>query len=147
MSDISTLSARFDGLAFPVAKVTYGGRGYSATIRWGTEETFRARASYDHAIGPGARNAVRAALKAHEKLIAEHPALEDEQHVAVPGDLDANTYTFTFIPERFLSGPDFACAECGTTRASTYVVTTLDRFDPINTRTEVCADCHAAITS
>lgn len=37
---------------------------------------------------------------------------------------------------------EFACAECGTTTATTYVVTTLDYSDPKSTRTEVCLDCH-----
>lgn len=35
----------------------------------------------------------------------------------------------------------YACAECGTTTAETYVVTTLDYADPEGTRTEVCRDC------
>lgn len=93
----------FDGLAFPVAKVRYTGNGYSATIVWSSEHTFRARVSYDHRIGPGARNAIRAALAAHAKLTAEFPALADEEPVAVPGDLNANWYTFTFVPSRFFA--------------------------------------------
>lgn len=40
---------------------------------------------------------------------------------------------------------DFSCAECGTTTATTYVVTTLDRENPRDTRTEVCLDCHQGI--
>lgn len=35
----------------------------------------------------------------------------------------------------------FACAECGTTTATTYVVTTLDPEDVKGTRTEVCRAC------
>lgn len=33
------------------------------------------------------------------------------------------------------------CAECGTTKATTYVVTILDHADPKHTRTEVCLPC------
>lgn len=39
----------------------------------------------------------------------------------------------------------FACAKCGTTKARTYVVTTLDRRDPKHTQTEICLDCHEAM--
>lgn len=39
----------------------------------------------------------------------------------------------------------FACAECGTTEASTYVVTTLDPEDVRGTRTEVCRSCDDAL--
>lgn len=93
----------FDGLAFPVAKVSYNGDSgnYSATITWDRDHTFRARVGYDHAIGSGARNAIRAALKAHAKLVAEFPALASEEHVAIPGDLDEKYYVFTFVPARF----------------------------------------------
>lgn len=91
----------FDGLAFPVAKVRYTGSGYSATIRWDSEHTFRARVSYDHALSGGATQAIRAALKAHAKMLAEFPTHASEQHLAIPGDLDAEHYTFTFVPTRF----------------------------------------------
>lgn len=40
----------------------------------------------------------------------------------------------------------FTCAECGTTTARTYVVTTLDPDDP-DTRTEVCRDCDDQLRS
>jgi hypothetical protein len=40
----------------------------------------------------------------------------------------------------------FACAECGTTEATTYVVTTLDPGDVKGTRTEVCRDCDKALS-
>lgn len=36
---------------------------------------------------------------------------------------------------------EFACAECGTQTARTYVVTTLDYVDVRHTRTEVCRTC------
>lgn len=38
----------------------------------------------------------------------------------------------------------FACAECGTTTATTYVVTILDP-DDCSTRTEVCRACDDAL--
>lgn len=37
--------------------------------------------------------------------------------------------------------PSFTCAECGTTDATTYVVTTLDPENPRETQTEVCRQC------
>lgn len=37
---------------------------------------------------------------------------------------------------------EYACAECGTTEAQTYVVTTLDPENPRESRTEVCLSCH-----
>ena len=40
---------------------------------------------------------------------------------------------------------DYVCAECGTSEAETYVVTTLDYDDP-STRTEVCMPCHEEIS-
>lgn len=39
---------------------------------------------------------------------------------------------------------EFSCAECGTTTATTYVVTTLDPEDP-STRTEICRACDNAL--
>lgn len=41
----------------------------------------------------------------------------------------------------------YECAECGATRARTYVVTTLDYEDPKETRTEVCLPCHEVIAT
>lgn len=42
--------------------------------------------------------------------------------------------------------PSFACAECGTTKATTYVVTQLDPDDD-STRTEVCRECDDKLRS
>lgn len=92
----------FDGLAFPVARVRYTGNGWSATIYHDHDRTYRARASYDHAIGGGARGALPAALKAFSKALADNNGLAAEgEYVAVPGDLNADFYTFTFVPKRF----------------------------------------------
>lgn len=97
-----TTNATFDGLAFPVAKVRYTGNGYSATIYRDRDRTYRARVSYDHSIGPGARNAIRAALKAFEKALADNDGLStDGDYVAIPGDLNADFYVFTFVPKHF----------------------------------------------
>lgn len=41
----------------------------------------------------------------------------------------------------------YACAECGTTTARSYVVTTLDYENERDTRTEACLDCHEKLTT
>jgi hypothetical protein len=94
-------NATFDGLAFLVARVTYSGNGgnYSATIV--RDRIYRARVSYDHAIGGGSRNAVRAAEKAFEKVRADLPVFAREEYVAIPGDLNNGAYVFTFVPRHF----------------------------------------------
>lgn len=43
------------------------------------------------------------------------------------------------------SPPPYACAECGTTTATEYVVTTLDPASRAETTTEVCLPCHNAV--
>lgn len=96
-------TARMAGSAFTVAKVRYSSGSYSATIVRG-DDTYRARVSYSHEIGGGARNAVRAAVKAFEKCLAEHDGLRmDGDYVAVPGDLDNGAYVFTFVPARWFA--------------------------------------------
>lgn len=55
--------------------------------------------------------------------------------IAAPWRASATTTT----EERVMSS--YACAECGTTTATTYVVTTLDPSDPQDTTTEVCRAC------
>jgi hypothetical protein len=95
-------NATFDGLAFPVARVTYSSNSgnCSATIVRGSDRIYRARVSYDHAIG-GSRNAVRAAEKAFEKVRADLPVFAREEYVAIPGDLNNGAYVFTFVPRHF----------------------------------------------
>jgi hypothetical protein len=98
-------NATFDGLAFPVAKVRYTGNGYSATIYRDSDRIYRAKTSYDHAIGGGARGALPAAEKAFAKALADNNGFEqDGGYVAIPGDLNADFYTFTFIPKHFFEG-------------------------------------------
>jgi hypothetical protein len=100
----STTSERFDGLAFPVAKVRYTGNGYSATVYRDRDRTYRAKTSYDPAIGGGARGARPAALKAFAKALADNNGLAREgDYVAIPGDFNANFYTFTFVPSHFFA--------------------------------------------
>jgi hypothetical protein len=95
-----TEQARFDGLAFPVARVTYGASGYSATIKR-DDDTYRARVGYDHALGVGPRSA---AMAAYAKLLNAHPGINDASAVVpVPGDVDHKTYTFTFVPVEYFT--------------------------------------------
>jgi hypothetical protein len=92
----------FDGLAFPVARVRYTGNGYSATIYRDRDRTYRARTSYSHALGGGARGALPAALKAFDKALADNNGLAASgDYVAVPGDLTDQLYSFTFVPKHF----------------------------------------------
>jgi hypothetical protein len=97
--------ATFDGLAFPVAKVRYTGSGYSASIYRDHDRIYRAKTSYDHAIGGGARGALPAAVKAFEKALADNNGFEQHGgYVAIPGDFSAGLYTFTFVPTHFFDG-------------------------------------------
>lgn len=104
---MSITNTTFDGLAFPVAKVRYTGNGYSATIYRDRDRTYRARTSYDHAIGGGARGALPAALKAFAAALADNDGLaRDGDYVAVPGDFNADFYVFTFVPTHFFNSND-----------------------------------------
>lgn len=99
----------FDGLAFPVARVRYSGDSgnWSASIRRDSERTYRARVSYDYATGGGARGALPAALKCLERALADldlGTGHDPSDYVAVPGDLDAGAYVFTFVPAYFFNG-------------------------------------------
>jgi hypothetical protein len=97
----------FDSLAFPVARVRYWGDGrWSATLRRDSERTYRARVSCDHATGEGARGALPAALECLERALADidlGAGATPSEYVAIPGDLDAGTYTFTFVPAYLLN--------------------------------------------
>ncbi len=89
----------FDGLAFPVARVRYSDGKWHATIRRDADRTYRARVGYDYSIGGGARGARVAAITAFAKALADHNGLSAAgDYVAVPGDLGAGTYSFTFVP-------------------------------------------------
>jgi len=97
----------FDGLAFPVAKVRYSSGSWNASIRRDSERTFRARTSYDHATGGGARGALPAALKCLEKALADVDlggGASVADYLAIPGDLDGGAYAFTFVPASLING-------------------------------------------
>jgi DNA-directed RNA polymerase subunit M/transcription elongation factor TFIIS len=53
--------------------------------------------------------------------------------IELSGDEDASV--------ELIEGGRFTCAECGTTTAQTYVVTTLEHADRWTTQTEVCRSC------
>ena len=93
------------GLAFPVIRVRYAGptdhRGsrYIATVRG-----VRFTASYDYALD-GPANARYAAGRCWDKYRSEHSEAYDgdtQPRVFIPGDLDADSYAFTVVPEGFL---------------------------------------------
>jgi hypothetical protein len=99
----------FKGLAFPVAKVRFNGptdhRGarYSATIRRDNERTYRTTVSFDYAKNPG-ENALSAALKCLERALEGNGSDSSvDDYVAIPGDLDASAYSFTFVPKYFFA--------------------------------------------
>src|SRR5262245_23483276 len=100
----------FEQLVFPVAKVRYAGptntRGgrYVASIYRDSERTYRATVGFDHADSPST-NARAAALACLTKSLADNnPDASVADYVAVPGNLSADSYTFTFVPADILNG-------------------------------------------
>lgn len=99
----------FDGLAFPIVRVRYAGptntRGsrWIATLRRDEERTYRVTRGYDYAAPMGSGGALAAALECWDKARADLNAWSDE-HVAIPADLDAGSYAFTFVPKAMLNG-------------------------------------------
>lgn len=104
----------FEGLAFPVVKVRYAGptdtKGsrWIATMRRDNERLFRATASYNHDLPSGADNALAAARVCYALALVDSNALGPvkrhvDDYVSVPGDLDSDTYVFTFVPAELLS--------------------------------------------
>jgi hypothetical protein len=97
------------GLAFPVARVRFAGptnyRGarYYATLRRDSERTYRASVPFSYALS-ASENALRAARMVHEKALADTGGGAPEDYVAIPGDLDASSYVFTFVPAYMLGG-------------------------------------------
>jgi hypothetical protein len=98
------------GLAFPVARVRfagptdYHGARYYATLRRDSERTYRASVPYSYALS-ASENALRAARIVHEKALADTDGGAPADYVAIPGDLDASSYVFTFVPV-YLLGED-----------------------------------------
>lgn len=98
----------FSGYAFPVVRVRFAGATnhrpgrWMATYRRDNERTYRASLSYDYAISAGAQNALPAALACFAKALDEsNRGLSVFDYVAIPGDLSADSYAFTFIPSYF----------------------------------------------
>lgn len=97
----------FVGLAFPVIRVRYAGATdhrqsrYIATLR-GVRHT----ENYDHALD-GSRNAYNAAAACWVKYRAAHAEAykgDSQRRVFIPGDLDADSYSYTVVPDGFLTG-------------------------------------------
>lgn len=97
----------FDGLAFPVIRVKYDGptdyrpSRWIATLRRDNDRSYRVSQSYDDGAPEGARNAIGAAMACWERARADLGVPQDE-HLAVPGALDANTYAFLMVPRDLL---------------------------------------------
>lgn len=98
------MSNRFDGLAFPTARVRYTGNGYAASMYRDSERTYRARVAYDHSMSGGATQAVIAAQAVLAKsLVDNNPDASVSDYTPVPGDLDAGAYVFVFVPNEYLT--------------------------------------------
>lgn len=100
----------FEGLAFPVVKVRYAGptntKGsrWIATLRRSRTEVIRVTASYDYSLPTGQENALVAAKECYAKALASYDSGNDvRDYVAVPGDLNPDTYVFTFVPAELMS--------------------------------------------
>lgn len=100
----------FEGLAFPVVKVRYAGptdtKGsrWIATLRRSRDEVTRVTAGYHSELPAGADNAYVAARECFAKHLASWDSDNDaSDYVAVPGDLDPDTYVFTFVPAELLA--------------------------------------------
>jgi hypothetical protein len=102
----------FSPFAFPIVKVRYSGptdyhgAKWIATLRRDNERTYRVHQSYDDSLPEGAQNALQAALACFAKCFADlnpdnpHPISD---YIAIPADLSANEYAFTFVPSYFFN--------------------------------------------
>lgn len=107
-------STDFSGLCFPVARVRYAGptdtRGgrWIATIRRDNEHSWRMTLPYDHSLPSGSAQAVLAAREVHRRmraaLLSEDGVWDtnEPEPIAIPGDLSADEYVFTFVPANLL---------------------------------------------
>lgn len=103
----------FAGFAFPVVRVKYAGPTNSRGSRWiascriDNERTVRCTLPYRHEVASGSVNALPAAVECMQRAFAagsggwEHPQVAD--YVAIPGDLSASEYSFTFVPAYFFN--------------------------------------------
>jgi hypothetical protein len=99
----------FAGLAFTTAKVRYAGPTNARSSRWIAtitrgQDTTRVIEPYDSASAGGARNALPTAQACFEKVrkAIDEPTYPHEW-IAIPGELDADTYAFTFVPAEYLN--------------------------------------------
>lgn len=98
----------FDGLAFPIVRVRYAGptnyRGsrWIATMRRDNERSYRVVTPYDASLSTGTRNAIVAARACWDKARADLGW--DGEYIAIPAELDADTYAFTFVFSGILNG-------------------------------------------
>lgn len=97
---------RLKGLAFPVVTVRYRGPTDRRGSRWlarcgDTRCTF----SYDYALD-ASDDAAWAAWACWRLYWTNNTGpgwTDDEPRVFIPGDFSADTYTYTVVPERFLT--------------------------------------------
>lgn len=111
MSDTTTAAPedRFVGLAYPVVKVRYAGPTDTQGTRYiATLRRVRHIEHYDYAL-EGRANAYNAAWACWTKYQNGLPEVfrddDQRQRVLVPGDLDADSYTFTVVPAGLLAPP------------------------------------------
>ena len=96
--------AKLTGLAFPTARVScarptdHHGSRYFARMRHDSEHVYHARAAYHYDLSP-AENALRAARLVHAKALADTDGGSTDEYLAIPGDLDASSYVFVFVPK------------------------------------------------
>ena len=94
----------FVGLAFPVIRVRYAGpTGNSGSRYIATLRGVRHTEHYDYALsGPAnAYNAAAACWAKYRGLQAVAYPDDEQPRVFVPGDLDADSYSFTVVPAGF----------------------------------------------
>lgn len=91
----------FKGLAFPVIRVRYTGNGYAASLRRDSTLTVRASVGYNHALS-ASENALEAARQCWTKYTSIQPT-DDTARLFIPGDLDAERYSFTVVPDYFFT--------------------------------------------
>lgn len=97
---------RLKGLAFPVVTVRYRGPTDHRGSRWLARcGDTRYAIAYDYALD-ASDNAARAAWACWRRYWTAHTGpgwTDDEPRVFIPGDLNDSTYTYTVVPERFLT--------------------------------------------
>jgi hypothetical protein len=103
-SEAKRLHQAFRPFAFPVAKVTYSGNAarYYASMYRDTDRTYRAQHAYEYGESSDGSQAIHAATLCLAKSLADSSSdMKVSDYVAVPGDLNADSYVFTFVPAYF----------------------------------------------